>query len=234
MLKAMGAEPTPVWQWLVAFAGTFSLLFPATAAMGATLPAMERIAARLYVDGRGARSIDRSIAGLYAGNTFGALLGVLAAAFWLVPTHGLARTASVCVALNLLCAGVALAVFPGTAEAVLREPARNPLETSRPDSRAVLARLALTGLLGIGYEVVVVRVLSQVAEDTVYTFALLLAVYLLGTAIGAAAYRRYSLARGAPPGGRDELGDRLLGALAAACLAGTAVLWAAERSMALG
>jgi len=233
LLKAMGAEPTPVWQWLVAFAGTFSLLFPATAAMGATLPAMERIAARLYVDGRGARSIDRSIAGLYAGNTFGALLGVLAAAFWLVPTHGLARTASVCVALNLLCAGVALAVFPGTAEAVLREPARNPLETSRPDSRAVLARLALTGLLGIGYEVVVVRVLSQVAEDTVYTFALLLAVYLLGTAIGAAAYRRYSLARGAPPGGRDELGDRLLGALAAACLAGTAVLWAAERSMAL-
>ena len=46
--------------------------------------------------------------------------------------------------------------------------------------------LAATGLLGIGYEVLVVRVLSQVAENTVYTFAILLAVYLVGTAIGAA------------------------------------------------
>jgi len=36
--------------------------------------------------------------------------------------------------------------------------------------------LAATGLLGIGYEVLVVRVLSQVAENTVYTFAILLAV----------------------------------------------------------
>ena len=39
-------------------------------------------------------------------------------------------------------------------------------------------------LLGIGYEVLVVRVLSEVAENTVYTFAMLLAVYLIGTAIG--------------------------------------------------
>jgi hypothetical protein len=45
---------------------------------------------------------------------------------------------------------------------------------------SVLARLAATGFLGIGYEVVVVRVLGQVTEDTVYTFAALLAVYLGG------------------------------------------------------
>ena len=51
--------------------------------------------------------------------------------------------------------------------------------------------LAATGLLGIGYEVLVVRVLSQVAENTVYTFAILLAVYLVGTALGAAAYGRW-------------------------------------------
>ena len=40
-------------------------------------------------------------------------------------------------------------------------------------------------MLGIGYEVLVVRVLSQVTENTVYTFATLLAIYLLGTALGA-------------------------------------------------
>ncbi len=49
--------------------------------------------------------------------------------------------------------------------------------------------LAATGLLGIGYEVLVVRVLSQVTENTVYTFAMLLAVYLVGTALGAAGVR---------------------------------------------
>ncbi len=50
--------------------------------------------------------------------------------------------------------------------------------------------LTLTGLLGLGYEVVAIRVLAQVLENTVFTFASLLAVYLLGTAIGAAIYQR--------------------------------------------
>ncbi len=72
------------------------------------------------------------------------------------------------------------------------------------------------------------RVLSQVTENTVYTFAVLLAVYLVGTAAGAAGYQRWLLE------GRDVemLGDSLLGVLAAACLIGTATLWAAERSRA--
>ena len=88
----------------------------------------------------------------------------------------------------------------------------------------LLARLALTGLLGIGYEVLVVRVLCQVTEDTVYTFAMLLAVYLVGTAAGAAGYqRRLVRARN-----RERLDDLLLVALAVACAAGTASLWAAE------
>jgi spermidine synthase len=44
--RVTGAAPAPAWQWVVAFGGTFLLLLPATAAMGATLPAMERIDAR--------------------------------------------------------------------------------------------------------------------------------------------------------------------------------------------
>src|SRR5439155_934660 len=85
----------------VAVAGTFVLLLPATAAMGATLPAMERVTARLRRDGG-------SIAALYAANTLGAVLGVLACAFWLVPAWGLSRTAAVCAALNLLWAAACL------------------------------------------------------------------------------------------------------------------------------
>ena len=89
-----------------------------------------------------------------------------------------------------------------------------------------MALLACTGLLGIGYEVLVVRVLSQVAENTVYTFAILLAVYLVGTALGAAAYQRRLAGRPQP----DKLRERLL------CLhwrppacSARASLWSAEQ-----
>src|SRR5262249_24631739 len=51
----------------------------------------------------------------------------------------------------------------------------------------------------------------------VYTFALLLAVSLVGTALGAAAYQRWPART-----------DRLLWLLAASCLIGTASLWGAE------
>jgi len=49
-----------------------------------------------------------------------------------------------------------------------------------------------TGLVGVGLEVVGVRVLSQVLENTVFTFANILAVYLLGTSVGAALYGRFA------------------------------------------
>ena len=210
-LAFIGEQPAPLWQWTVAFVATFLFLLPLTAAMGATLPAIERVTA-------GWRAGGRSIAAHYASNTFGAVLGVLATAFWLVPVLGLGRTAAICIVLNLLCAGAAWFVLPRRFD----RPAPSP-RPLRPDERGALARLACTGLLGIGYEVVVVRVLGQVAEDTVYTFALLLAVYLVGSAAGAAAYQRW-LTRLTD----TRLRDRLLASLAVACLAGTASLWPAE------
>lgn len=207
LLDATGPQPTPVWQWSLAFFGTFVVLLPATAAMGATMPAMERVMARLGHE-------RRSIAALYASNTFGAVLGVLGAAFWLVPQFGLAHTAFVCAALNLICAAVAFSLgLPG---------ARDASAVIRPSGAKALGILAATGLLGIGYEVLVVRVLSQVAEDTVYTFALLLAVYLAGTAIGAAIWHRVGV--GDPARARD----RLLWLQGATCLAGTLSLWGAD------
>lgn len=195
-LALIGPEATPAWHWSVAFGASFLLLLPATAAMGATLPAMARLG-------------TAQVAPLYAANTLGAVLGVLATAFWLIPEWGLTRSAGLCVALNLGCA-----LLAGTALQALPAPAMGARTSGRP-----LAMLALTGLLGIGYEVLAVRVLSQVAEDTVYTFALLLAVYLAGSALGAAAFARW-------PRLRDT--QRLLQALALSLLLGMAALWQAE------
>jgi spermidine synthase len=201
LLDLIGAQPAPLRHWSIVFLGTFMLLLPATAAMGATMPAMERILATMRTEGA-------PIALLYAGNTIGAVAGVLAAAFLLVPQLGLSITAFICVLINFFCAALALKAFTAGAPAA---PA-----VKGADARPHLAVLAATGLLGIGYEVLVVRVLSQVAENTVYTFAILLAVYLIGTALGAAGWSRWGQGRVSR--------DRLLQALSASCLLGVACL----------
>ena len=213
-LRITGVEASPIVQWAVAFFGTLLLLLPATLAMGATLPAMERLLASQAADGRA-----RSIAALYAGNTFGAVLGVLAAAFWLVPGWGLRRTTLLCIALNVSCGVASLLIFADAPGAAPSKSGAAPVRRSGP-----LWQLFFTGFWGIGYEVLVARVLSQVSENTVYTFALLLAVYLIGTAAGAASYERWLLGRRK----QTELADRLLVALAIACLIGTLSLWSAE------
>ena len=83
---------------------------------------------------------------------------------------------------------------------------------------ACLFGLWFTGLLGIGFEVLAIRALSQVLENTVYSFSTALAVYLLGTASGAAFYQRWD-GRNGPP-----TFSRLLTLLSLGCLAGCTAL----------
>jgi spermidine synthase len=238
LLHTIGANPSPAWHWFVAFPGIFLLLLPATAAMGATLPAMERILGRMRKDGT-------SIAGLYAFNTLGAVLGVVGAAFVLIPGVGLVRTAGLCAVLNLLCAAVALKCFArggvavgvqhtstarATSDADLATATRVTPGAHQASATRATSLLAVTGLLGIGYEILVVRVLSQVAENTVYTFSILLAVYLVGTAIGASACHRWLSVRanGDAVRGSEVARDRLLLLVAGACLLGLVSLELSE------
>jgi len=77
--------------------------------------------------------------------------------------------------------------------------------------------LFMTGLLGIAFEVLVVRLAAQVMQNTMYTFAGLLAAYLLGTATGGLIWQRAGRHAG------DPSLSWLLAATALACL-GTAFL----------
>jgi spermidine synthase len=204
LLSFVGIQPSAPWHWFVAFTGTFLMLLPATVAMGATLPAMERILCA-------ARAARMPVALLYSANTLGAMAGVLVTAFVLVPGLGLTAAALVCIAASFVCAAATPRVF-----ASRLDPGESPGQLT---ARAPLATLAVTGLLGIGYEVLVIRVLSQVAENTIFTFAMALAVYLAGTALGAAWYSRarWTLASAA-------MRDRLLRWQALACLFGILTL----------
>src|SRR5206468_1252401 len=67
---------------LVQFVVVFVLLLVPTTLMGATLPILTQVLAA--ADAR----IGRTVGILYATNTFGAVLGVLAAGYWLLPAVG--------------------------------------------------------------------------------------------------------------------------------------------------
>lgn len=201
----LGPQPSAALHALVAFGVPLAMLLPATLAMGATLPALER---QLRAAHRGALPL------LYAANTAGALAGVLAAVFVAIPEFGLQSTAWAAAGVNLACA---TAVLLGWREAA---PVGSASGTGRGGAEP-LVRLFATGLLGIGYEVLAVRVLSQICENTIYTYALLLAVFLFGSAAGAAWARR--AARGEVDPARWA--DKLLLALAFAVLASGAALW---------
>ncbi|MFM1768348.1 MAG: hypothetical protein RJA22_877 [Verrucomicrobiota bacterium] len=175
-LALTGPAPGPGRHAVIALLLPLLALLPATAAMGATLPAMDRWLAALTP---GQRCVGR----VYALNTAGAVLGTLATPFLLQPTLGLRTTA-------LLLAGLHLAAGAAAWTAAL-PPASTPPSTDPPRDPSLGALAFLTGLLGIGLEIVGVRLLSQALENTVYTFAAVLAVYLLGTSLGAAAGQRW-------------------------------------------
>lgn len=197
----LGTEPAPALLWAASFALPALVLLPATAAMGGTLTALERM---MGEDRRDARVS----AGVYGANTAGAVGGTLISAFFLLPALGLSGTLLCLAGLNALCALAALVLGPAFAQ--------RPREEAPPYAVGGM-RLSLTlfatGLLGIAFEVLIVRLAAQVMQDTVYTFASLLAAYLLGTAAGGLAWQR------AERRARDASLGWLLAGTALACLA---------------
>jgi spermidine synthase len=184
ILRLVGAEPSPARHWTVAFIGVFLCVLPATAGMGATLPAIQRFVHN---------SAQRSWTGLlYGVNTAGAMFGALGAAFWIVPRVGLRDASLVFAAMNVGCGLVALLIARRSGARTFLSASKPGKERAQESPRSTLAlRLFFTGLFGIGFETLMIRGLSHVLESTVYTFAVLLAVYLLGTAFGALIYQRF-------------------------------------------
>lgn len=223
----IGAEPSAVWHWALAFFIPLIALLPATVAMGATLPAMERLLRR---------GQTQALGSLYAANTAGAMAGLLLAVFFFVPQMGLLGTSLVFAAVNATCAILAWQIWGGQFNHDSSLPVAEPhqvqtVESSLqlPSQQSVALRLFLTGLLGIGYEVLAVRVISQVTENTVYTYAMLLAVFLMGTALGAVIIKRMGVTLEVTA----ERIDQAIGALIVSIILGGISLWWADHSYAL-
>ncbi|WP_257167065.1 spermidine synthase [Bradyrhizobium sp. SRS-191] len=201
----LGTAPSPLLLWSASFLLPTLILSPATVAMGGTLTALERMMS-------GARRSGTVSAGVYGANTAGAVAGTLLSTFVLIPTLGLARTLLCLAAVNAACALAALRLGSSLGT---EQPAREPRAATGAIELRVSATLFLTGLIGIAFEVLVVRLAAQMMQDTVYSFACLLAAYLLGTAAGGLIWQRIgAVARFGRTG--------LLAITALACL-GTAV-----------
>jgi spermidine synthase len=163
----------------------FALMVVPSAAMGATLPLLVRLLAA-----RGA-SFGGALGLLYGANTLGAVLGVVATEGSLLALRGVHGTALIAAMLSLLAAaiawllgGTAVPAAPTQAAAASTEPSPPEPAGAGPSPRRLLIVAFAAGLLLLALEVVWMRVLVLFLNDTPVAFAVVLALVLLGIALG--------------------------------------------------
>jgi len=158
------------------------LLVP-TVLMGATVP--------LVVKSSYSRASDlgQRMGLLYATNTVGAIAGTLFSGLYLIPTYGIRTAFVVAASVNLAVAAVAIAaglalppVSVGRRET--EAPSHTDVARETPVRRAVLWVFAFSGFMSLALEVIWFRVLVLLVRPTVYGFAMMLAILLLGIGVG--------------------------------------------------
>src|SRR4051812_11164278 len=156
-----------------------ALILPQSVLLGMTFPLMSAALVRAEPAASG-----QSLAMLYFTNSLGAAAGVLTSGFVLLEHFGLPGTLRIAGALNLaIAASVWLLARP-----VLRGPAA---ATAAPRGVELLVAVAFfTGLASFIYEIVWIRMLSLVLGASTHSFELMLAVFILGLALGGLAVRR--------------------------------------------
>ena len=157
------------------------ILLPPTLLMGATLPAMSR-----WVE-----STPEGVSWLgffYGGNIGGGVLGSLLAGFYLLRVYDLVVATFVAIALNVAVALIGLAIAKA-APTVETLPSDRDEKAPKAVSAgwAIYVAIALSGATALSSEVIWARLLSLLFGGTVYTFSLILAVFLLGLGIGSSA-----------------------------------------------
>ena len=189
---AVAFEDAP--QLLAAFRLGLALLAlaPATILMGATLPTLTRhLTSHAH--------LSQSFGRLYAANTIGAILGTMAAGLVLIELLGLSGALFVGAGCSAIAGTVALVLARSTADdrpapALDRPaPALDQAPPSVGDTHPPAAgrtSLALTvafisGLTSLGYQVLWTRLLASGTGNTTYVFTVILAIFLIGLAIGA-------------------------------------------------
>jgi spermidine synthase len=172
-------------------------LLPPTLLMGASLPAIAR-----WVE-----TTPKGVSWLgffYGGNIAGAVLGCLLAGFYLLRLYDMPTATVVAVTINFTVSLISFTLArkaPYQPMAVERADGGDNGDAPETDTQArsdtdggdnetrggvriVYLAIALSGMCALGAEVVWTRLLSLMLGATVYTFSIILAVFLVGLGLG--------------------------------------------------
>jgi spermidine synthase len=202
---------------LVRFLLSLAVFLVPTFLMGATLPIL------IHALTHSTRRLGYSVGTLYGVNTAGAVVGVLATTFALLPVAGLHATNLIAACLSLLTGSLAVFLLApkfGSRTVVHARPTPQHYGAPGWERRLLSASFAVVGASGLAYEVCWSRALGMVFGSSIYAFTITLATFLAGIALGSLLIRRYFRTRNA---GTDSYTAGLV-ILAAAAYAVTALI----------
>lgn len=167
------------------------LLVPTTL-MGATLPVLS--AALMRSSGFKSTSVTR----LYTCNLVGAIVGTVAAGFFLLPTFGVRATIYTAAAINVLIGVTAILVDRASAGTKSETSSQQSMGQSQQESvtngqanskqneaRFWLFCAFISGFVTISAQVAWTRVLTMVIGSSTYAFTIVVALFLVGLSAGA-------------------------------------------------
>jgi spermidine synthase len=155
-------------------------LLPPTLLMGGSFPAIARW---LETTPEGISSLGL----LYSANIAGAVSGALFSGFYLLRVYDMAVATYVAVAINFVvgAAGFVQSLRANHEDAGESRHLAGPVRVSR--ATFIYVAIGISGMAALGGEVVWTRLLSLLLGGTVYTFSIILAVFLCGLWFGSSA-----------------------------------------------
>ena len=181
---------------LMRFVLTFGVLLIPSTLMGGTLPVLTRFFVKRL------ERLGTNVGILYALNTFGAVIGCVAAGFFLIEFLGVRNTLLVGVAINFAVALVAFALARSEQQENATEEQevrihdgqasdKNKVMDDTPSTNLVLWAIGISGFCALAYEVLWTRILVFFLGSTTYAFATMLAAFLFGIALGSLLFSRW-------------------------------------------
>lgn len=166
--------------YILVFLISFALLLIPTTLMGMTLPLLtQSFVDRVEISGQ-------IIGLLYGINTLGAAFGAVLSGYVLIGFYGLEGAIYVAVLLNGIVGLCAFVLSRWQVNSVVE-----PESKQRPSTRVatwgyqtILLSSFLVGFIGLGFEMLWIRVLMIVNKNTAYSFPSILFIFLLGLALG--------------------------------------------------
>ena len=183
---------------LIRFVLTVAVILIPSTLMGGTLPVLTRFFVKRL------EQLGTNIGVLYALNTFGAVIGTVAAGFFLLEAFGIRWTLGIGIAINFAVAAIALVLTQraSSAEDVSSQPEgvvgetntqQPPDDNQQPttNNHLVLWAIGISGFCALAYEVLWTRIMVFFLGSTTYAFATMLAAFLFGIALGSILLARW-------------------------------------------